>query len=131
MTLDEFILDWNQQNNNRFTFSAVKIPVSGRPANIEIRFSAVRYRNSISTETWNHLFSLVEAKSHHTMYIVTDEFLFERGIISIAVGSSNYNYQERFVVGVLSWIGEIVFGISFHANCVNTNENLSQSLTNC
>ena len=43
------------------------------------------------------------------MYVVTDEYLFERGIIDIKIASSNHNYQERFVVGVLRWIAEEFF----------------------
>lgn len=107
-TLKEFILDWNKSHRH-FTFSANNSPITGRPLNIEIRYSAAKYQNFFCTNSWNKLKDVVEAKSHGTMYVVTDEHLFERGIVEIMVASSNHNYQERFIVGVLRWIGEDFF----------------------
>ena len=104
-TLGDFILDWNR-SHARFIFSAQEAPATGRPTEVEIRYSAAKYQNFFSTDKWNKLKDVVEAKSHGTMYVVTDEYLFERGIIEIKVASVNHNYQERFVVGVLRWIYE-------------------------
>ncbi len=106
--LKDFILDWNK-SHNRFVFSIQEIPATGRPTEVEIRYSAAKYQDFFSTDKWIKLKDVVEAKSHGTMYVVTDERLFERGIIEIKVASSNHNYQERFIVGVLRWIGEEFF----------------------
>ena len=103
-TLDDFILDWNK-SHNRFIFSTQKAPITGRPTEVEIRYSAAKYQDFFSTDKWNELKDTVEAKSHGTMYVVTDEHLFERGIVEIKVASSNHNYEEQLVVGVLMWIG--------------------------
>ena len=107
-TLGDFILDWNK-SHNRFAFSAQDIPVTGCPTGVEIRYSAAKYQDFFSTEKWNKLKNAVEMRSHGTMYVVTDEHLFERGIVEIKIASSNHNYQERLVVGVLRWIGEEFF----------------------
>jgi len=106
--LKDFIFDWNK-SHNRFIFSAQEAPATGRPTEVEIRYSAAKYQDFFSTDEWNRLKDVVEAKSHGTMYVVTDEYLFERGIVEIKVASSNHNYQERFIVGVLKWIGEEFF----------------------
>ena len=106
--LDDFIHNWNRLHNG-FIFSAQEAPITGRPTEIEIRYSAAKYQDFFSTDKWNTLRDVVEAKSHGTMYVVTDEYLFERGIIEIKVASSNHNYQERFIVGVLRWICEKFF----------------------
>lgn len=107
-TLKDFIVDWNE-SHNRFILSAQVDPARCRPVEVSIRYSAARYQDFYSTNKWNELRCLVEAKSHGTMYVVTDEYLFERGIIDIKVASSNHNYEEQLVVGVLMWIGEKFF----------------------
>lgn len=107
-TLNDFILEWNKPHI-RFVFSAQGTSATGRPTEVEIRYSAAKYQNFFSTDKWNKLKDVVEAKSHGTMYVVTSEYLFERGIVEIKVASSNHNYQERLVVGVLRWIGEEFF----------------------
>lgn len=106
--LKDFILDWNK-SHNRFVFSAQEAPVTGRPIEVEIRYSAAKYQDFFSTNKWKKLKDVVEEKSHGTMYVVTDEYLFERGIVEIKIASSNHNYQERLVVGVLRWICEKFF----------------------
>lgn len=107
-TLEDFILKWNK-SHKKLVFSTTTIPVTGRPASVEIRYSAAKYQDFLVANKWNEISYLVERKSHGTMYIVTDEHLFERGIIEIKVASSNHNYQERLIVGVLKWIGEDYF----------------------
>lgn len=107
-TLEKFVFDWNKAHN-RFTFSTNNTPVTKRPTDIKIRCSAAKYQDIFSTDTWNKLKDVVEAKSHGTMYVVTDEKLFERGIIDIEIASSNHNYQERLIIGTIRWIGEEFF----------------------
>lgn len=106
-TLDAFIQDWNE--SHFLTFSVNLVPATNRPANIGVRYSAAKYQEMLCHRTWNQLVDVVESKSHGTMYVVTDERLFERGIVEIVVASSNHNFQERFVTGVLRWIGEEFF----------------------
>ena len=101
--LSDFILEWNQ-SHKAFIFSAQEAPGTGRPTDVEIRYSAAKYQSFFSTEKWNKLKDVVEAKSHGTMFVVTDEYLFERGIIGIKVATANHNYQERLIVGVLRWV---------------------------
>ncbi len=108
LTLKDFILDWNK-SHNRFSFWFQEIPGTGRPAEVGVRYTAVKYRDFYSADEWNRLRDIVDARSHGTMYVVTDEYLYKRGIIDIKVASSNHNYQERHVIGVLRWIGEEFF----------------------
>lgn len=108
-TLKSFILDWNK-SHNRFVFSVQEALNTSRPTEVGIRYSAAKYQNLFSTDKWNKLRGVVETKSHGTMYVTTDEYLFERGIIEMKVASSNHNYQERLIVGVLRWIYEFFQG---------------------
>ena len=107
-TLKDFILDWNK-SHNRFSFWSQEIPGMDRPAEVGVRYSAAMYQDFYSTDEWNRLRDIIDAKSRGTMYVVSDEYLFERGIVDIKVASSNHNYQERHVIGVLRWIGEEFF----------------------
>lgn len=104
-TLDKFISGWNKSRKH-FTFSCQKIPVIERPAEVQIRYLTAKYREFLSIDKWVFLKDMVETHSHGTIYVSTDEDLFERGIIDIKVASANYNYQERLVIGVLRWIAE-------------------------
>ena len=108
LALKDFILDWNK-SHNRFSFWFQEIPGTGRPAEVGVCYTAVKYRDFYSVDEWNRLRDIVDARSHGTMYVVTDEYLYKRGIIDIKVASSNHNYQERHVIGVLRWIGEEFF----------------------
>ena len=108
LTLEDFILDWNK-SHNRFSFWFHGIPGTDRPTEVGVRYSAAKYQKFYSADEWNKLRDIVDARSHGTMYVVTDEFLYKRGIIDIKVASSNHNYQERHVIGVLRWIGEEFF----------------------
>lgn len=107
-TLDEFVKRWNSEHA-RFTFTVQKVTETNRPVTVEVRYSAAKYQDTFSTKRWKRLKYTVEAMSHNTMFVVSDEYLFESGIVSIAVASSNHNYSERIVVGVLRWIGESFF----------------------
>lgn len=108
MNLNDFINDWNEKHK-RFTFSAHEIPVQGRPDSVEVRYSAARYQYFLSKQAWQRLKDCITTKSHGTMYVSTNEELFERGILEIKIASSNHNYQERFVIGTLVWIAEEFF----------------------
>lgn len=107
-TLEDFILEWNR-SHDRFFFSIQENPSTGRPNGVEIRYSAAKYQNFVSNNNWNKLKDTIEAKSHGTMFVVSDEYLFERGIIEIKVASANHNYQEYLIIGALRWVGEEFF----------------------
>lgn len=117
MTLMEFVKEWNA-NHRRFIFAINDSSMVNRPTSVEIRYSAAKYQNFYSTDNWHRLIDLVDAKSRGTMYIVTDEYLFERGIIEAKLASCNHNYQERLIVGTLRWIGE-----EFFQSDINKNQN--------
>ena len=108
MGLMEFVEAWNH-SHKRFIFSVYDNSGVNRPTSVEIRYCAVKYRNVYSTDNWYRLNDVVDAMSHGTMFIVTDEYLFERGIIGVKIASCNHNYREGFVIGVLTWIGEKFF----------------------
>ncbi|MBE6013740.1 MAG: hypothetical protein E7241_00025 [Lachnospiraceae bacterium] len=108
VNIKSFIEAWNG-SHNRFIFSVYDNSGVNRPTSLEIRYSAAKYQAIFSTENWYRLVDVVEAKSHGTMYIVTDEYLFGRGIIEAKIASCNHNFDERFVVGVMTWIGEELF----------------------
>lgn len=107
-TLNGFVSNWNK-SHAYFSFSVQETPVTGLPVGMEIRYSAARYGDFFSTKNWNKLQDVVKTNSHGTMYVVTDEYLFERGIVEIKIASSNHNYQERLVVGTVRWICEVFF----------------------
>ena len=107
-SLREFVSDWNKSHNH-FIFSVQEAPIAQLPISIEIRYTTAKYREILSATNWQKLRGAVEIRSHGTMHIVTDEHLFEHGIIEIKIGSMNHNYQEHIVVGVLRWIGEEFF----------------------
>ncbi len=106
-TLADFVLEWNKVNK-RFTF-VVEMSVLNRPTSVEVRYPAAKYQEFYSTDIWCRLNDMVEEKSHGTMYVVTNEHLFERGIIEIKIASQNHNYQSRLVIGVLTWLGKEFF----------------------
>lgn len=133
-TLSDFICEWNQ-THRRFIFSAAEAPMCDRPISVDIRYSAAKYQDFYSAKQWNSLTDLVEVKSHGTMYVTTDERLFERGIIEIKVASSNHNYEERLVIGVLRWIGEEFFpqpeiSRTSHSEVSNCNESKNENNNN-
>lgn len=105
--LKDFILEWNYTHRS-VIFSLQEAPIIRKPTEVGIRYSTAKYPD-LSTKKWNSLVDLVDAKSHGTMCVVTNEYLFERGIINIGIASANHNYQERLVIGVLRWIGEKFF----------------------
>ena len=107
-TLKDFILEWNGSHKH-FNFSMQEAPGTGRPTEVEIRYQAAKYKDFLSAKNWLSLKDIVEAKSHGTMFVFTDECLFEYGIVEIKIASANHNYQERIVVGVLRWIYEEFF----------------------
>ena len=107
-TLEGFILDWNQSHKH-LVFSLTKSPVVDRPINVEIRYPAVKYRNVFTTENWQKLNDMVDAKSHGTMFITSNEYLFERGVINASIASQNHNYEDQRIAGTLIWISENMF----------------------
>ena len=60
LTLKDFILDWNK-SHNRFSFWFQEIPGTGRPAEVGVRYTAVKYRDFYSTDEWNRLRDIVDA----------------------------------------------------------------------
>ncbi|MBP5647750.1 hypothetical protein J6X04_00435 [Candidatus Saccharibacteria bacterium] len=107
-TLNGFVHDWNK-THKYLNFSLNEAPVTDRPINVEIRYPAVKYKDVFSTETWYQLNDIVDAKSHGTMFIVTDEHLFEKGIIEAKIASLNHNYEDQRIASALTWIGEELF----------------------
>lgn len=108
LTLNGFVQDWNN-SHDRFTFLVLETPVINKPVSVEIRYPAVEYRRFYSTEKWNELNGFVDTLSRGTMFVVSNEYLFRRGIIEIKIASQNHNYRENHVICVLKWIGEELF----------------------
>lgn len=115
MRVNAFIEEWNEVCP-RFLFAPRLIPKNGRPSSISVRYSAAKYHNRYSTDEWNRLCNVVEAKSHGTMFVVSTERMYENGVVEIAVAAANHNYQDRLVIGVLRWIAEGFFGNPTLAN---------------
>lgn len=107
-TLEGFILDWNQSHKH-LVFSLAKSPVIDRPISVDIRYPAVKYRKVFTTENWRKLNDMVDAKSHGTMFITSNEYLFERGVINASIASQNHNYEDQRIAGTLIWISENMF----------------------
>ena len=110
-SLKGFVADWNwaQSSDTDIAFSLREVPTIDHPCGISVRFKAIRYADFCSAERWEKLDKTVEAKSHGTMFVSTNQRLFEKGIIEIEVASLNHNYQERYAISVLRWIGEKLF----------------------
>lgn len=105
MTLKEFVEAWNE-SHKRFIFSVYDNSGVNRSTSVEIRYPAVRYKNFYSTDNWNRLNDMVDALSQRTMFIVSNEYLYERGVIEAKIASCNHNYEEQRIAGTLLWIGE-------------------------
>ena len=44
---------------------------------------------------------MVDAKSHGTMFIISNEYLYERRVIEAKIASCNHNYEEQQIAGTL------------------------------
>jgi hypothetical protein len=109
-TLKDFVTNWNLKHK-RFSYALFYGPGVNRPASVEVRYSAVKYRNFLYEDgTWETMRVLVEAKSHGTMFVITDEWLLQRGVLEIKVASHNHNFKDEYIIDTLRWLGEEFFG---------------------
>ena len=108
MRLKDFIARWNEGHKS-IEFSLFQAPFAERPTSIEVRYSAAKYQKFYSIDRWNELKQMVDALSHGTLFVVTGEELFEKGILELKIASKNHNYQERLIIATLLWIGEELF----------------------
>ena len=109
-TLRDFVADWNQAHK-RFAYAISYGPGVSRPTGVEVRYSAAKYRSFLyKAGTWETLTTNVQEKSRGTMFVVTDEWLLQRGVLEIKIASFNHNYQDKHVISVLKWLGEDFFG---------------------
>ena len=108
--LNDFTIDWNKAHRS-FFFTIQWAPVVGRPVNIEMRYSAVCYKNLYTTNDWNHLRAMVGLKSHNLMMVVSSEEAFSQGVVQIVISSANHDYNESLIVDALKWISRVFFGV--------------------
>lgn len=109
-TVKDFVIEWNQ-THKRFVYALFYGHGAIRPTSVEVRYSAAKYRNFLyKADTWKTLTETVERISRGTMFAVTDEWLFERGVLEFKIASYNHNYQDKHVISVLKWLGEDFFG---------------------
>ena len=108
--LNDFTIDWNKAHRS-FFFTVQWAPVVGRPVNIEMRYSAVCYRDLYTTDDWNHFKTMVDLKSHNLMMVVSSEEAFGQGVVQIVVSSANHDYSESYIVSTLEWISRDFFGV--------------------
>lgn len=104
------VFDWNRLNmsaDNKFILSVQEAPGVYLITDVELRYDADEYQDFLSMETWHKLNDAVESMSLDTMFIVTDERLYRRGIISIKVACFDENYQKRLVYDVIRWINDV------------------------
>lgn len=110
--LVDFVRDWNM-THKRFTLALFFAPeVMNRPTSVEIRYPAARFQRILSSKNWEELNLMLGVRSRHNMYITTSEYLFMRGIIDVKIASQNHNYNDRYAIGALRWIGEELFGVN-------------------
>ena len=108
--LNDFTIDWNKAHRS-FFFTVQWAPVIGRPVNIEMRYSAVCYKDFYTTNDWNHLRAMVGLKSHNLMMVVSSEEAFSQGVVQIVISSANHDYSESLIVDTLKWISIDFFGV--------------------
>ena len=108
--LNDFTIDWNKAHRS-FFFTVQWAPVVGRPVNIEMRYSAVCYRDLYTTDDWNHFKTMVGLKSHNLMMVTSSEEAFSQGVVQIVVSSANHDYNESYIVSTLEWISRDFFGV--------------------
>ena len=104
-SIDDFVLKWNRRHSD-LSFAIVRSCEDEKPICAEIRYSASMFTKLQSYEEWSKLIQLIEAKSRETMHVVTGRYLFEMGIIDVAIDSSGQNYRDRNVVRVLKTVGK-------------------------
>lgn len=103
-TLERFVLDWNRLYKNMI-FSYQKAPVTGRVTDVEVRFVMDEHSDQDGIGSWNRLADKIILKSHGTMFVATNRYLFEAGIIGIKVASQSKDYQEQRIIETLDYIG--------------------------
>lgn len=109
-SLKDFMIEWNQQHKY-FTYAFFYGPGVNRPASVDVRYSAAKYRDFLYGEgTWETMKIQIEAKSHGTMFVITDEWLLQRGVLEIKIASYNHNYKDTYIIDTLRWLGENFFG---------------------
>ena len=79
--------------------------------NIEMRYSAVCFRDLYTTDDWNHFKAMVGLRSHNLMMVVPSEEAFSQGVVQIVISSANHDYNESLIVRTLEWISRDFFGV--------------------
>lgn len=106
--LNDFITEWNKSHKHLIFF--IQTDESKRPLTLEIRFSATRYQDLLQRrDSWYRLCALLEAKSRHTIYVITSDFLFQRGIIEAKIASRNHNFKEGLILSSIRFLAEEFF----------------------
>ena len=109
MKISEFISNWNK-THTKVIFASCEAPENGRLVSVEVRFPTSEITSSGDVhEKWCCFSGPAGFKSHGTMYVVTNEELFSRGIVEFKVASLSHKYREEFVIDTLIWIGEVFF----------------------
>ena len=101
-----FISAWNSEHKDIKFFAGTE---GGSVYGIHVRYTAVRYRDVCTHDNWERMNAVVQLKSHSTIWTVTGEDLFFKGIIDFAVACCNHNYNVKNVLAVLKWLSEAFF----------------------
>ena len=107
VSLAEFICKWNEKHSN-FRFTPIG---GGNPVSIEIRYTAVRYKEATGgIDKWESFVAAVDYRGRGTVCVASSYNMFEQGIIELKLANFNHNYMESRIAAILQWIGEDFFG---------------------
>ena len=105
MLIKDFIEEFNKQKKG-LEFGLQTIEGTGKPTVVEIRYNSVRFKKNLTSQDWKMLLLELETRSKNSFYIVTDQFLFERGVMAAKIASCNHNFSEERVVNCLKFLVE-------------------------
>lgn len=100
-TIKSFIGDWNRLHGD-FMFSATYVPVSDRPDTITVRFDADKYQHKKSE--WYLVANSISERSKETMFLASNEYMLEKGIIRIEIACASKRYREQNIIETLRWL---------------------------
>ena len=103
-----FVDEWNK-NHKKDVIFIIHGTDGDCLSGISIRYVAAKYRKACNHENWERFKLIIETKSHETIFPVTGENFFERGIINLLVACQNHTYKTSNIISTLEWIGKDFF----------------------
>lgn len=77
----------------------------GKIITVEIRFAFVgESPGYVEPKDWNFFLEKVSTFTNGLAHVASSSFLFEAGILSLAISSESANYNESYITSICEWI---------------------------